>query len=129
MTCIEMKSSQNNFDYLTSKYFRSEKKIGSYPSVNFIKIICAHFSYKSLFKAKTYLEKAVETTFVRKNVDEIDTWIFFCCFPLNQQRFFTILFWMLFRRFAFIFRVDVIVEKNVIKYSSSLRLRSFLYIR
>ncbi len=47
------------------------------PAVNFINIIHAHFLYESLFKAKTYLEKATKMTFVRKictfNVDEIDT--------------------------------------------------------
>jgi hypothetical protein len=48
------------------------------PDVNFINILRARFLYKSSFKAKTYLEKAAETTFVWKirmfNVDEIDTW-------------------------------------------------------
>ncbi len=39
-------------------------KTKSTPALNFINIIRPHFSYESLFKAKTYLEKAAETTFV-----------------------------------------------------------------
>ena len=35
-------------------------------AVDFINILRAHFSDKSLFKAKTYLEKAAEMTFVQK---------------------------------------------------------------
>jgi len=46
------------------------------PAVNFINIIHSHFSYKFLPKAKMLLEKAAETTFVRKictfHIDEID---------------------------------------------------------
>jgi len=51
----------------------SKEKNWYYPGVNFINVLRAHFSYKSSFKSKTYLEKKA---FVRKirafNFDEID---------------------------------------------------------
>jgi len=40
--------------------------VKSTPIVNFINVICAHFSYKFFAKAKTELEKAAEMTSVRK---------------------------------------------------------------
>jgi hypothetical protein len=47
--------------------------------VNFINVIRPCFSYEFFAKAKMQLEKAAETTFVRKNfvcnVDEICTWL------------------------------------------------------
>ncbi len=50
----------------------------SHSAVDFFNILHERFSYQSSFKAKSYLEKAAEMTFVekfvRKNVDEIDTW-------------------------------------------------------
>jgi len=39
-------------------------KLMAQPAVNFINILRAHFLYESLFKAKTYLEKAAETMFI-----------------------------------------------------------------
>ena len=43
------------------------------PAVNFINVILVRFSFEFLYKAKTYLEKAAETTL---NVDEIDSRLF-----------------------------------------------------